>query len=54
MFVVFEGYGFAGNWCWIKEEQQILRFLCYYLPLLVIIFYNTITLVLVMRSVRET
>lgn len=51
---LFDGYGFAGIWCWIKQNEQLLRFLFYYLPLVLILAYVSYTLIVVMRGARET
>jgi hypothetical protein len=46
-------YGDAGNWCWIKESEPVIRFFCYYLPLILVIACNLVSFVLVGRSLRD-
>ena len=35
-----DGLGDAGNWCWIKHDHQLERWLCYYIPLILIMVFN--------------
>mmetsp|Transcript_11269 Transcript_11269/g.14701 ORF Transcript_11269/g.14701 Transcript_11269/m.14701 type:complete len:307 (+) Transcript_11269:150-1070(+) len=51
---IFQGYGDAGIWCWIVEDKVWLRFLCYYLPLLLVMTYNIIICLIIMRAVRDS
>jgi hypothetical protein len=46
--------GDAGNWCWITEDHQIERVLCYYVPLMLIMIVNGVIYVLIGRAVSDT
>ena len=35
--------GDSGNWCWIKQDHQIERWLCYYVILIMIMIFNVAT-----------
>mmetsp|Transcript_14604 Transcript_14604/g.17003 ORF Transcript_14604/g.17003 Transcript_14604/m.17003 type:complete len:309 (-) Transcript_14604:895-1821(-) len=48
------GYGDAGIWCWIVESKMWLRFFCYYLPLVIVMTFNIVVCLIVMRAVRDS
>lgn len=51
----FDGaYGPSGGWCWIVEAKQYWRALQFYIPLWVVIVYNAVTYVRVVRLLRRT
>lgn len=55
--LVDNDYGAAEGWCWIANRgvgSTIMRFICYYIPLCLVIFYNFWQYRKVIREVNET
>jgi len=44
--------GWTGNWCWMQSPSDISMLTAYLLPSLLIIFFNAVSFVLVIRKVR--
>jgi hypothetical protein len=34
------GLGAAGNWCWVRRDMQLLRLLCWFVPMLLMLAVN--------------
>ena len=47
-----DALGDAGNWCWIKRDHQLERWLCYYVPLLVVMVFNVASYVQVNKAIK--
>ena len=54
--IVGSDYGAAEGWCWIASHgwgPTIMRFLCYYAPLVIVIFYNILQYRRVIKEINE-
>jgi hypothetical protein len=50
----FNGYGPAGAWCWIKERYMAMRFIAFYIPLVLAIAFNAVVYTMVVRLIKRT
>jgi len=48
-----DGLGDAGNWCWIKHDHQVERWLCYYIPLMIVMGFNCATYCAINRATKK-
>jgi hypothetical protein len=48
-----DGLGDAGNWCWIKHDHQVERWLCYYIPLILVMAFNVSSYCHVNRAIKD-
>ena len=56
---ITDSYGDAQGWCWIRDDGDqyiwgvIWRVVCFYLPLFVVITYNTFALTKVIKEINQ-
>jgi len=50
---VTKSFGDAGLWCWIKADRSILRFICFYLPVSVVLVYNVVCYFLLSHTLND-
>mmetsp|Transcript_21156 Transcript_21156/g.60180 ORF Transcript_21156/g.60180 Transcript_21156/m.60180 type:complete len:329 (-) Transcript_21156:31-1017(-) len=53
LIAFMQGFGDAGLWCWIPVNKQALRFTFYYLPLVLVFIYTSVSYACVARSVQN-
>ena len=44
----------CSNWCWIKQDHQVTRAVAYYIPLVLIIIFDTVVYTTVIAHVKGT